>query len=78
MKVQITTRDKNLEVVDTKEYDFIDFCDLLSRRVKSVLYLIDDYLDPESSVEFKDVRKSILDVSGEIGRLPINIREEGV
>lgn len=76
MKVKIQIKDKDLEIVDTREYDFVDFCTLLSQRVKSVLYLIEDYLDEESPVDFKDVRKTILNISGEIGRLPINIIKE--
>ena len=74
MKVKINIRDRDLELVDTKEYDFRDFCDLLSRRVTSCLYLVEDCLDPESPVEFKDIRSNILDVAGEIRRLPTDIQ----
>jgi len=74
MKVKINIRDRDLELVDTKEYDFRDFCDLLSRRVTSCLYLVEDCLDPESPVEFKDIRSNILDVAGEIRRLPQDIQ----
>jgi len=76
MKVQIKIRDESLEIVDTKEYEFREFCDLLSQKVCSCLYLVEDCLDPESSVEFKDIRTNILDVAGEIRRLPLNIIEE--
>lgn len=74
MKVQIKIRDKDLEIVDTREYELAEFCDLLSRKVTSCLYLVEDCLDEESPVEFKDIRKSILDVAGEISRLPIDIQ----
>ena len=74
MKVIINIRDKDLELVDTKEYDFRDFCDLLSRRVTSCLYLIEDCLDEESPVTQKDIRNNILDVAGDIRRLPITIQ----
>lgn len=74
MRVQIKIRNNELEIVDTKDYDFIDFCDLLSRKVTSTLYLIEDCLDEESPVEFKDIRKNILDVAGEIRRLPIDMQ----
>lgn len=73
MKVKIQIRDKDLEIVDTKEYEFSEFCDLLSRKVTSCLYLFEDCLDENSPVEFKDIRKNILDVAGEIRRLPIEI-----
>jgi len=76
MKVQIKIRDSELQIVDTKEYEFREFCDLLSRKVTSCLYLVEDCLDEESSVEFKDIRANILDVAGEIRRLPLNIIEE--
>lgn len=74
MKVIINIRDKDLELVDIKEYDFTDFCDLLSRRVTSCLYLVDDCLDPESPVTPKDIRNNILDVAGDIRRLPMTIQ----
>lgn len=74
MKVKIKIRDEYLEIIETKEYDFHEFCDLLSKKVCSCLYLIEDCLDEESPVEFKDIRKNILDVAGEIRRLPIDIQ----
>ena len=74
MKVIINIRDKDLELVDVKEYEFVEFCDLLSRRITSCLYLIDDCLDPESSVTRKDIRNNILDVAGDVRRLPMTIQ----
>lgn len=74
MIVKINIRDKDLEIVDIKEYEFRDFCDLLSRRVTSVLYLVEDCIDEDSPVGFKDIRSNILDVAGEIRRLPIDIQ----
>ena len=74
MKVIINIRDKDLELVDVKEYEFVEFCDLLSRRVTSCLYLIDDCLDPLSPVSAKDIRNNILDVAGDIRRLPMTIQ----
>lgn len=76
MKVQIRTRNISLEIIDIKEYEFREFCDLLSQKVCSCLYLVEDCLDPDSPIEFKDIRSSILDVAGEIRRLPINIVED--
>ena len=74
MKVIINIRDKDLELVDVKEYDFSEFCNLLSQRVCSCLYLIDDCLDPLSPVTPKDIRNNILDVAGDIRRLPNTIQ----
>jgi len=74
MKVIINIRDKDLELVDVKEYEFVEFCDLLSRRITSCLYLIDDCLDPLSPVTQKDIRNNILDVAGDIRRLPMTIQ----
>jgi hypothetical protein len=74
MKVIINIRDKDLELVDVKEYEFVEFCDLLSRRITSCLYLIDDCLDPLSPVTRKDIRNNILDVAGDIRRLPLTIQ----
>ena len=74
MKVQINIRDKDLRIVDTKEYEFTDFCDLLSQKICSCLYLITDCLDEKSPVEFKDIRNNILDVAGDIRRLPSTIQ----
>jgi len=73
MKVKINIRDKDLQIVDIKEYDFHEFCDLLSQRICSCLYLIDDCLDSESPVQPKDIRNNILDVAGDIRRLPSTI-----
>jgi len=74
MKVIINIRDKDLELVDVKEYEFVEFCDLLSRRITSCLYLIDDCLDPLSPITQKDIRNNILDVAGDIRRLPMTIQ----
>lgn len=74
MKVKIQLRNENLKIVDTKEYEFEEFCDLLSRKVRSTLYLFEGCLNENSSIEFKDIRKTILDVAGEISRLPIDIK----
>ena len=74
MRVKINIRDKDLELVNVKEYDFRDFCDLLSRRITSCLYMVEDCLDPLSPVQFKDIRSNILDVAGEVRRLPRDIQ----
>ncbi len=74
MIVKISVRNEDLKIVNTKEYEFTEFCNLLSRKITSCLYLVEDCLDEGSSVEFKDIRKNILDVAGEIRRLPVDIK----
>lgn len=74
MKVQIEIRNKNLELINIKELDFDEFCDLLSRKINSILYLIEPYFNSNNKEnQFKDVRNNILDVSGQIKRLPTTI-----
>lgn len=74
MIVKIVVKDRSLEVVDIREYDFQEFCTLLSKKVQCCLHLTEDCLDPESPVTISDIRSTILDVAGDISRLPSTIQ----
>lgn len=71
MKVNIETKNKDLTVIETKEYEFQDYFNYLSKRTISLLYLIEDYkLD---LIGHEILRNAVLDLAGHIERLPQNL-----
>lgn len=71
MKVKIETRNKDFDIVETKEYEFQDYFDYLSRRTTSLLYLTEEYkLD---LIGHDILRTSVLDLAGHLKRLPQNL-----
>lgn len=73
MRVKLEFRDKDLNVVDVQEYNLPDFCHLLSQRLLSLLYLIEDYSD--GKLEFRQLRHTIFDLAGDIDRLPTYLQD---
>lgn len=60
----------------TQEVEQIEtFCEMLSKKNNSVLYLLEDYLGMKllTDEHLKQIRDQILSVSAEIKRLPSNI-----
>jgi len=71
MIVQITTKNKSLDIVEKKEYEFQDYFDYLSSRTTSLLYLTEEYkLD---LIGHDILRSAVLDLAGHLKRLPQNL-----
>ena len=74
LKVRIEYKNENLETVLIKTYPIEDYCNNLSQSLCSLLYMIEDY--SQGQIEFTDIRRRVLNVAGEIRRLPQNILKE--
>ena len=71
MIVQITTKNKSLDIVEKKSYDFQDYFDYLAKRTTSLLYLTEEYkLD---LIGHDILRSAVLDLAGHLKRLPQNL-----
>lgn len=74
LRVQVTYKDKNLDIINIESYNLQDYCHLLSQRALSLLYQIENLLDGE--LDFKSVRHFLFDLAGDISRLPENMLDE--
>lgn len=84
-KVNIEYKNKDLETVVEKEYDFIDYTEMLNLELKRILMDIEDAFyyfsdnkqkqdwSPELTERFKKIRHKILDQANSIKRLPENL-----
>jgi hypothetical protein len=71
MKVNITTRDRDMDIVKEESYDFQNYFDYLASRTMSLLYSMEDYkLD---LIGHDILRKDVLNLAGHLKRLPQNI-----
>lgn len=89
-KVTIEYKNKNLETVVKKEYDFIDYTEMLNLELKRILMDVEDVFyyfsgnkqkqdwSPELTERFARVRHKILDEANAIKRLPENLTYHGV
>ena len=88
-KVRIEYKNKDLETVVEKEYDFIDYTEMLNLELKRILMDIEDafyYLtgkqrsewDEETSNKFQKIRHKLLDQANAVKRLPENLSCNGV
>ena len=89
-KVKIEYKNKDLETVVEKEYDLIDYTEMLSLELKRILMDIEDafyYLSgnkqkqdwsPELTEKFQKIRHKLLDQSNSIKRLPENLTFKNV
>ena len=89
-KVKIEYKNKNLETVVEKEYNFIDYTEMLNLELKRVLMDIEDafyYLSgnkqkqewsPELAERFNKIRHKLLDQANAIRRLPDNLSYKGI
>ena len=84
-KVKIVYKNKDLEPVVEKEYDFIDYTEMVSLDLKRILMDIEDAFyyfsgnkqkkdwDQETSERFMKIRHKMLDQANAIRRLPENL-----
>lgn len=71
MKVNITTRDRDMDIVKQESYDFQNYFDYLASRTMSLLYSMEDYkLD---LIGHDILRKDVLSLAGHLKRLPQNM-----
>ena len=71
MKVNITTRDRDMDIVKQESYDFQNYFDYLASRTMSLLYSMEDYkLD---LIGHEILRKDVLSLAGHLKRLPQNL-----
>jgi len=89
-KVTIEYKNKNLETVIEKEYDFVDYTEMLNLELKRILMDIEDafyYLSgnkqkqdwpPELTERFTKIRHKLLDQANSIKRLPDNLSYHGI
>ena len=89
-KVRIEYKNKNLETVVEKQYDFIDYTDMLHLELKRILMEIEDAFyyfsgnkqkqdwPPELTERFTKIRHKLLDQANSIRRLPENLSYKDV
>lgn len=88
--VRIEFKNKDLETVVEKEYDFIDYTNMLNREIKKVLDNIEDAFfyfsgykpkkdwDEETTKRFSVIRHKLLDQANAVGRLPDNLSYKNI
>ena len=89
-KVKIEYKNKDLETVVEKEYEFIDYTEMLCRELKRVLNDIEDAFfyfsgyktkqewDEETIKRFDTIRHKLLDQANAIKRLPENLSYKNI
>lgn len=88
-KVKIEYKNKDLETIVEKEYDFIDYTEMLNLELKRVLMDVEDAFyyfsgnkqkqdwSPELTERFQKIRHKLLDQANAIRRLPQNLSCNG-
>lgn len=74
MKIEIEYKNKDLEVIKTNEYDFVEYCKLISKKVLGILYKVDGL--NKNEISYDDLKKYIFNVAGNVERIPENIKGE--
>lgn len=89
-RVKIEYKNKDLETVVEKEYDFIDYTEMLNLELKRILMDVEDafyYLSgnkqkqdwsPELTERFQKIRHKLLDQANAARRLPDNLSFKGI
>jgi len=89
-RVKIEYKNKDLETVVEKEYDFIDYTEMLSLELKRILMDVEDAFyyfsgnkqkqdwSPELVERFQKIRHKLLDQANAVRRLPENLSFKGV
>ena len=89
-RVKIEYKNKDLETVVEKEYDFIDYTEMLNLELKRILMDVEDAFyyfsgnkqkqdwPPELTERFQRIRHKILDQANAIRRLPDNLSFKGI
>jgi hypothetical protein len=71
MKVNIITRDRDMDIVKEEQYELQNYFDYLASRTMSLLYSMEDYkLD---LIGHEILRKDVLSLAGHLKRLPQNL-----
>lgn len=88
--VKIEYKNKNLETVVEKEYDFISYTEMLHLELMRLIMEVEDAFyvysgnkqkedwDPEMKERFKKIRHKMLDQANAIKRLPQNLTYKGI
>ncbi len=88
--VKIEYKNKNLETVVEKEYDFISYTEMLNLELMRLIMEIEDAFyvfsgnkqkedwDPEMKERFKKIRHKMLDQANAIKRLPQTLSYKGI
>ena len=88
--VNIEYKNENLETVVEKEYDFLNYTEMLHLELMRLLmeieesfYYFSDYKQkeewtPEAQMRFKKIRHKMLDEANAIKRLPHNLSYKGI
>lgn len=71
MKIEITYKNKDLEVVGSDIFTFNEYCHLLSQKTLSLLYQIEDLQN--GNLTYSDIKKYIFNLAGNIQRIPDNL-----
>lgn len=89
-RVKIEYKNKNLETVVEKEYNFVDYTEMVSLELKRILMDIEDSFyhlsgnkqksewSPELTNRFNKIRHKLLDQANAIKRLPENLTYNGI
>ncbi len=89
-KVKIEYKNKNLETVVEKEYDFLEYTEMINLELKRVLMDVEDIFywfsgekqkqdwSPELTERFSKIRHKLLDQANAIKRLPENLSYHGI
>jgi len=89
-KVKIEYKNKELETVVEKEYDFLDYTEMLNLELKRILMDIEDAFyyfsgnkqkqdwPPELMERFQKIRHKLLDQANAVKRLPENLSCNGI
>ena len=89
-KVKVSFKNKELETVVEKEYDFLDYTTLVDLDLKRIIKLVEDAFSyfnegkkkeewPKESFEmFANIRHKILDQANAIKRLPENLSYKNI
>ena len=88
--VKIEYKNKDLETVVEKEYDFVSYTEMLNLELMRLIMEIEDAFyafsgnkqkedwDPEIKERFKKIRHKMLDQANAIKRLPQNLSHNGI
>ena len=88
--VKIEYKNKNLETVVEKEYDFISYTEMLNLELMRLIMEIEDAFyvfsgnkqkedwDPDMQERFKKIRHKMLDQANAIKRLPQTLSYKGI
>lgn len=72
--IRIEYKNKNLEVIGVKEFEFVAYCNLLNKKILGILYKIDSYNNDD--ISFDDLKNYIFNIAGNVKRIPENIKGE--